>query len=552
MSRQHVMICKSAGIGLFFFLGLKQAEAQSAPSVAPIPTAPSAAAPPAFGSTVPVAAVPPPVAPVATVPVAHVGGQTTSGAREVTPDWVLKRLLANNLTLEVASLNSKQASEATHLQDGRFPYNFQADAGYTRARSPSLGANGVVTSERSSLVIGSQISKTYSSGTTATLRAEGERFDSTRPSTGQGTLSSGLGYQAAVRATVSQPLLSGYGATVNEAGLRAAQINEVRLQRSYERQTSELIRDALSAYWELWYAGRSIEIQDSALKLALSQQRDAEARVQRGALSPADALKFRTQVATLNEALLSAQATERVQALELGRLLGTIDEAYDWRASVTEPEEHSFLARKDLVDSLQTNSPAVADLKEALRLAEEQRRTAGDEYRSRLDLLGWVESAGMAAGGHVVPAAKQIGRLGAVSVYGGVTYQTTLDSQRLSSAKAQAEYEVRIAQSNLKLAVQALQSQSSQLLVKAEQARVSVVAATQTLEVTNLQAQNERQRFALGAATPLDVQVAEEALRQAQLRVVRARVDRVKSWLSLAHASGELLRRHPVTASGSR
>jgi outer membrane protein TolC len=151
-----------------------------------------------------------------------------------------------------------------------------------------------------------------------------------------------------------------------------------------------------------------------------------------------------------------------------------------------------------------------------------------------------------------VPAARQVGRLGAVSVYGGVTYQTTLDSQRLSAARAQADYEVRIAQSNLKLAVQALQSQASQLLVKAEQARVSVVAATQTLEVTNLQAQNERQRFALGAATPLDVQVAEEALRQAQLRVVRARVDRVKSWLSLAHASGELLRRHPVTASASR
>jgi outer membrane protein TolC len=137
-----------------------------------------------------------------------------------------------------------------------------------------------------------------------------------------------------------------------------------------------------------------------------------------------------------------------------------------------------------------------------------------------------------------------LGALDAVSVYGGITYQTTLDSKRLNGAKAQADYAVRVAQANLEAAIQQVQSQTSLLLVQAEQARVSHDAASKTLAIATQQAQNERQRFALGASTPLDVQVAEDALRQAQLRVVRAQVDRVKSWQSLAHVSGELLDRY--------
>jgi outer membrane protein TolC len=355
--------------------------------------------------------------------------------------------------------------------------------------------------------------------------------------------SSGVGYQATVRATVSQPLLSGYGSTVNEAGIRQAGITEARTRKTYARQASELLRDSLNAYWELWYDGRAIEIQAAALELAIGQQHDADQRVSNGALSLADALKFRTQVATLTESLLNAQANEKSQALTLGQLLGTVEDADALRAAATEPELVEFQARSTLLAKAVEQSPAIAELKETLRLAQDQLRTAGDEYRSRLDITAWAEATGLAAE-HAKPAVKRLGALDAVSVYGGITYQTTLDSKRLNGAKAQADYAVRVAQANLEAAIQQVQSQTSLLLVQAEQARVSHDAASKTLAIATQQAQNERQRFALGASTPLDVQVAEDALRQAQLRVVRAQVDRVKSWQSLAHVSGELLDRY--------
>lgn len=480
----------------------------------------------------------------------HSPAMAQSGpARVVTRDWLVKTLLARSPELSVSLLQVAQAKEGTRLQDGRFPYTFGADAGYTRSRNPILGS-GVI-SGNDSFVVGAQVGRYFPSGTTATIRAEGERFDSMRSSTTAAFANqTGIGYQATLRATVNQPLLSGYGATVNEAGWRAAKINEERARKAHAQDTSELVRDVLSAYWELWYAGRTIEIQQAALDLATAEQRDADARVERGAMSPADALKFRTQVATLTESLLNAKANERARALDLGRLVGTPSQAYDWRADAAAPEPSTLPPRAQLVAKILQNSPSIGVLDQGVRLAEEQRKTAGDEYRATLDLQGWVQASGLNA--HAGRALGQVGELAAVSVFGGVTYQTTLDNQRFDAARAQADYDVMIARGNLDAAVQQLESSASQLLLAAEQATVSYEAANKTLEVATKQAENERQRFALGASTPLDVQVAEEAMRQAQLRVTRAMVDRVRAWLDLSHQTGELLARYAPNAGTMR
>jgi hypothetical protein len=75
---------------------------------------------------------------------------------------------------------------------------------------------------------------------------------------------------------------------------------------------------------------------------------------------------------------------------------------------------------------------------------------AGEQFRPTLDLQGWVQASGL--GTHPGPAAEQVGKLGAVSMYGGITYQTTLDMQQLRAARAQADYDVRIARGNLQAA----------------------------------------------------------------------------------------------------
>lgn len=471
---------------------------------------------------------------------------TATNEQAVSSNWVISTLLKNNASVRAAALTARQGREVIRSEEGRFPYTFEADAGVTRSRTPALGAQGAVVAESNSTVIGTQLSRTFPSGTSATIRAEGQRYERTGTATQSTIVSSqsGTGYQATIRATVTQPLLSGYGSTVNEAGLRAARIDERRLQIGQRTATSELVRDALSAYWELWYCSRAAEIQAGALRLAISQHREAEAKVAQGAASLADSLKFRTQVASLNEAWLTAMSAERQQSIELSRLIGLGDASEVLRASATEPDIAYVLSAADAKNKVFQESPELTELRETVHLAEEKRRSAGDEYRARLDVSTWVEAAGLGVG-QVSPVTQQIGSLNAVSVYGGLTYQSTLDTKRLEAARAKADYDIHIARAKLEATERQLAATTQQLLVKIELASVSYDAAQQTLAIASKQAENERHRYSLGAATPLDVQVADDAQRQAELRVLRARVDRVKSGIALKHYTGDLIKTLP-------
>jgi len=70
-----------------------------------------------------------------------------------------------------------------------------------------------------------------------------------------------------------------------------------------------------------------------------------------------------------------------------------------------------------------------------------------------------------------------------------------------------------------------------------------VVLAEQTLAIADKQAAAERARFDSGSGTTLEVIVADGRVRNARLRVARARADRAQTGLSLAHLTGRLLGR---------
>jgi outer membrane protein len=458
-------------------------------------------------------------------------------AQTIDEAWVVGTLKANNPTLRAAVLEVALAQEATHLEEGRFPFVFQADASTTRLKTPQLTSDATLAGQGNTLVVGTQLGRTFSTGTVASLRLQGQY------SNGQSSLCGRLGtspdcYQASLRVGLSQPLLSGYGPHVNLAGLRAARINEQKQRKSLDRRSSELLRDALLGYWEIFYASKAVEIQQAALDLATNQQNEAEQRVALGQLAAADALKFRTQVATLTESLINAQAALETSTTELARLVGTA--RAPWTASDREPELAPLPSQQTIIQRLREQSPALAEQTEALRLARERRSAAGDEYRARLDATTWVEAGGLSAG-EMSPAFRQVGTMNTISVYAGLTFQKTLDEKRLRAARAQAAENEALAEATLTASAQQLEAAAVEAWQKVQQARALRDAASTTLEIASQQAENERERFHVGANTALDVQVAEDTLRQARLRVVRATVDQTKARITLDHATGDLL-----------
>jgi outer membrane protein TolC len=123
----------------------------------------------------------------------------------------------------------------------------------------------------------------------------------------------------------------------------------------------------------------------------------------------------------------------------------------------------------------------------------------------------------------------------------GLQYELPLDDRSKEGERAAARLSVRIAREQLREAEHQVRADAARTIEESATARKRLALAEATHEVAKQQAEAERERFRLGAATFVSVRDAEEAVREAELRVTRARVDRVIAQLELQHLTGTLL-----------
>jgi outer membrane protein len=444
----------------------------------------------------------------------------------------VKLALERNPTRQAADIEVQRAQQSILAQEGAYPYIFQADAGYTRSRSPRLGAGDTVTSSTSrSYTLGSAIRRTFPFGTTAEVRLQGERFET------DGSPSPD-GYAVTGRASLTQPLLRGAGIGVGEAELRAARISKQASEKTRTRATSELVRDVLLSYWELWYADESIAIEKNALELAKRQEKEADVRVQAGAVAKADLLSFSTRVAQLEESVVQAETTKEQRALELGRLISAED-GNNLTASREEPTAGRSPTRADIESALRAGSVELAELESQVKLARSRAEYAGDASRPKLDLEAYLESNGVSE--RVPKAFERTGRMSWITAHVGLVYEMPLDDSKRKSDRQNALLAVRAAEWNLKAARDRI-SANAALSLASERAAVKRLAlARRTLELAEKTHEAEKVRFELGQSIAIQVQEAEDDVRQAKLRVARAKVDLTQEQIGMLHLSGRLL-----------
>jgi hypothetical protein len=84
----------------------------------------------------------------------------------------------------------------------------------------------------------------------------------------------GPGYGFDLTLTATQPFLRGFGAEIGRAEQRNAEAALASAEATRDRRATELVRDTLSAYAELWYAEESVAINVSARDLAVRQREE--------------------------------------------------------------------------------------------------------------------------------------------------------------------------------------------------------------------------------------------------------------------------------------
>jgi outer membrane protein len=428
-------------------------------------------------------------------------------------------------------------------EEARYSFVLVADGTFNIGNTPTLtlgmgGVGNVQMLYNEQVVLGTTLRRQFEWGTLVELRAQGGR--QLRRGVfvpGVPAISVGPGYAFDSSLTVTQPLLRGFGDRTGLATLRQARVDRDRTRASRLRQASELVRDTEVAYWEAWYGAAALDVQRSARDLAQAQANEAQERERLGALAHPDALAFQTRLAAAEEAVAAAEATLAMRQQDLGRLLGSEQTLGDIDSA---PPPMPPARSQDAVERALRASPQIAELEAQVYSARELAQTAGATLEPRLDLQGQLAVHGLGYD-DVGGTFQTFGTFAAVTGMLSVIFELPLDDTQRNMEYERASLAIQVAERQLDAARLQIASTARTLVVQAEAARHRVELAENTQNVARELVEAERARFALGASTAIAVTQAENELRDAQLRGLRARVDLYSADQQLAHLTGQLV-----------
>ena len=395
-----------------------------------------------------------------------------------------------------------------------------------------------------------ELQRQFDTGTYVALRATGYRqFARQATSLGSTQLQAfGPGYGIDVSLTVTQPFLRGFGSDVGAADLHAARIDLHAQQAARDLRASELVRDVLQNYAELWYAQQSVRINLQSRDLSQRLETDAQGRVDVGTLAGADVLQFATRVASMEEAVALAEVDRRSRALALATLLSgagaaarSIGTGSGMETSVADlPVVSAPPGDSEAVHLAMERSPQIAQLEAQIEAARQQAQIATQAIMPRLDAQAQVAFHGLGLD-DVGAAFQQVGTIAAVTALFSLIYETPLEDTRLHAEEERASLQIDAAEAQLAEARLTITQQIETLVQQRQAARRRIELAEGTVSIAQRTVEAAEGRVQIGSAQVQQLLDAQEQERQAQLRLARARTDFVVADTTLASLTGRLL-----------
>jgi cobalt-zinc-cadmium efflux system outer membrane protein len=264
----------------------------------------------------------------------------------------------------------------------------------------------------------------------------------------------------------------------------------------------------------------------------------ARSRVEAGTLAAADVHVHVTRLAEHDEAVVGAELDAQQRSLELGVLLGRPG-SYLARSAPPEPPLMGRRSADRTARLALARSPSLAALVASRHAARERLQLAGEDDRPALDLAGWVQSDGL---GHqrVAPALEQFGAFGAVSAHIGLRFEAPVGG-RYNAERAVARAGLEAADARHEALRQRIETSARTLVQRASAARRRLRLARETVSAARATLDATRERHHAGEAIALEVQQAIDALRRAELRSVRLRVDWAEYDAAIRELTGETL-----------
>lgn len=364
--------------------------------------------------------------------------------------------------------------------------------------------------------------------------------------------------------TLTHPLLRGAGLRVNRADINRARIAVSQAEAARQLTAESMVRDIVSAYWDLLFAHRDLENKRRSVDLARKQLERTQALVAAGRLSPVDAKAVEQALAARESDVINAENALLGESLDLRTLMGEglADQETLGVLPTTDPlvQPRPVEVKAELEAALSSN-PQIRQLQLGIESRRIDELVAANQRLPQLDVSGSFTPQGRSVDsvpdattgdpgsqGSWPEAFRNIfttdirdGLLADWSVTGQITL--TWDVQNRSPRARHEAALLQIEKAEVQLQ-QARQQVASGVIRAANGLRTAskvMDVAEISLELAKENLEAEQARFDVGRSTNYDVLQRLDQVDLASAQALNAQINYLKALVQLQALNGEIL-----------
>jgi outer membrane protein len=388
------------------------------------------------------------------------------------------------------------------------------------------------------------------------------------------------------RATLTQPLLQGFGLAANTRFIRIAKNNRELSDVGFRLQIIDSVDQIENIYWDLVYAYENARVQNESLAFAEKTLSDTKKQVEIGSLAPIETVRAQSTVAQDQQLVTTAQTNLQLQQLLMkNALTRTLKDPVLATADVIPTSTMDVPAQEQVVPTQDLINDALlhrAELVET-RIDLNSRELSNKAVRSALlpTVNAFLYYGGAGLGGVQNPAnvctpafptdcatanpniTDGQGPLAATVGLGGTLNQLVnstspdkgfglqltipLRNRAAQAVQIRSELELRQAQVRQQQIENQVGIEIRNAQYAVQQNRASVDAAKAALDLARTSLDAEQKKYQFGTSTTTLVLQYESGLATSESTLVNALVAYEKAQVELSRATGLLLDRDGVS-----
>jgi outer membrane protein len=422
--------------------------------------------------------------------------------------------------------------------------NFNGNVGYTQGFSP-----------------GTQLAVTFDN---TRIESNGARY------TYNPILDSTLGF------TITQPLLRGFGIELNRRYIHISKNDGRIADLVFRQQVIDTVAGIARLYTDLVSLNEDVKVKREAVQLAQRLYEDNRHKVEQGEQAPIEVTRAQAQLASNQQALISAEGLVQQQELIVktaitrnGLANPSIREAQIIATdSVTVPEAEPVAPVDNLIAEALHDRPDLAQAGIQVENSQLSLKGSLNAVRPELDVVGTVQNGGLSGGinptgaaltpsatlypGGYGTALGQVFKNNFPSYSIGVQLTLPLRNRVAQADAVRDELQVRQTQVRRQQFEDQVRLEVADAYVAVQQARAAYEAAIQSRILQQQSVKVEQETFQVGLATNYLMIQYQTYLAQAQSTEVAAKGAYAKAMIALDRATARTLDVNQVSIQEAR